>query len=171
MKNAVLALDAVESRIFTLRDHRVMLDAHLAGLYGVQTRELIQAVKRNIDRFPNDFMFQINEMEYDILRSQIVISNHGGRRYLPYVFTEQGVSMLSSVLRSPRAVQVNIGIMRAFVKMREAMIAHKELSRRLDEMERKYDSQFRAVFDAIRQLMTPPPAPLKPPIGFVRDKE
>ena len=144
-------------------------------MYGVETKALIQAVKRNIGRFPADFMFQVNGMEYEGLRSQIDTLKTGGRgqhrKYLPYVFTEQGVSMLSSVLRSKRAVQVNIGIMRAFVQMREAMIAHKELARRLNDMESKYDKQFKIVFDAMRQMMEPPPLPQKRPIGFIRRDE
>jgi len=160
-----------------------MLDTHLAELYGVETGALVRAVKRNLERFPEDFMFQINEKELESLRCQIGTSNlrsqigisnkgRGGRRYLPYVFTQEGVAMLSSVLRSKHAAQVNIGIMRTFVKMRETMIAHKDLSRRLNDMERKYDKQFRIVFDAIRQLMEPPPvSPKRAPIGFVRDKE
>jgi len=175
MKLIVPSLEIIESHILTLRGHRVMLDSHLAELYGVTTKVLVQAVKRNIDRFPGDFMFQLNEQEYESLRSQIVTLKPAGRgqhrKYLPYVFTEQGVAMLSSVLRSKRAAQVNIGIMRAFVKMREAMIAHKDLSRRLNDMERKYDKQFRVVFDALRELMEPPPAPPKKQIGFVRERE
>ncbi len=182
MKLIVPSLEVIESQILTIRGHRVMLDSHMAELYGVETGALIRAVKRNIERFPCDFMFQLTEKEAESLRCQFGISNlrsqngiskkgRGGRRYLPYAFTQEGVAMLSGVLRSKRAVQVNIGIMRAFVKMREAMIAHKDLSRRLNDMERKYDKQFRAVFDALRELMEPPPAPPKKHIGFVRDKD
>jgi len=152
-----------------------MFDSHLAELYGVTTSALNQAVRRNKDRFPGDFMFQLSAAELESWKSQIVISNSSakmGLRKPPSVFTEQGVAMLSSVLRSKRAVQVNIGIMRAFVKMRETMISHKDLSRRLFDMERKYDKQFRVVFDALRGLMEPPPVPPKRPIGFIaRDKE
>lgn len=165
----------VERRILSLRGHKVMLDADLAELYGVATKVLNQAVKRNIERFPQDFMFQLTKKDVDglvdywdssALRSQFVTSNRrGGRRYLPLAFTEQGVAMLSSVLHSPRAVQVNIAIMRAFVKLREILATHRELARRLDELESKYDKQFRAVFDAIRELMTPPPKPRRR-IGF-----
>jgi hypothetical protein len=145
-----------------------MMDADLAELYGVKTRVLLQAVSRNRKRFPKDFMFQLSKEEYELLRSQIVISKkgRGGRRYLPYAFTEQGVAMLSSVLRSERAVQVNIEIMRAFVRLRELMATHKDLVRRLNEMEKKYDAQLRVVFDAIRELMTPPD-PKKRKIGFL----
>ena len=171
MKQPSASVDVIESHIFLIRGHRVMLDSHLAELYGVTTGALNQAVSRNKDRFPADFMFQLTSAELENLKSQFVISSWGGLRKVPHAFTEQGVSMLSSVLRSKRAVQVNIGIMRTFVKMRETMIAHKDLSRRLNDMERKYDKQFRGVFDAIRQLMEPPPVPSKRPIGFVRDKE
>ena len=144
-----------------------MLSTDLAELYEVAPKVLVQAVKRNRERFPRDFMFQLNRAEYANLKSQIVTSSWGGaRRAAPYAFTEQGVAMLSSVLHSPRAVQVNIAIMRAFVKLREILATHRELARRLDELEGRYDEQFRAVFDAIRELMTPPPKPRRR-IGFV----
>ena len=144
-----------------------MLSTHLAELYEVETRALVQAVKRNIDRFPPDFIFQLSKVEFQNLKSQIVTSNWGGlRRAAPYAFTEQGVAMLSSVLNSRRAVQVNIEIMRAFVRLRELMATHKDLVRRLNEMEKKYDAQFRVVFDAIRELMTPPESK-KRKIGFL----
>jgi hypothetical protein len=135
-----------------------MLDADLAELYGVETRVLLQAVSRNQKRFPKDFMFQLSKEEYQLLMSQIVISKkgRGGRRYLPYAFTEQGVAMLSSILRSERAVQVNIEIMRAFVRLREMIATHKDLARKLEALEKKYDAQFRVVFEAIRELMTRP---------------
>src|SRR6516225_7039874 len=128
-----------------------MLDRDLAELYGVETRSLVQAVKRNIQRFPNDFMFQLTSEEDKALRSQIVISKkgRGGRRYSPYAFTEQGVAMLSSVLNSERAIEVNIAIMCTFVKLREILAAHKDLARKLEDLEKKYDSQFRSVFEAI----------------------
>jgi hypothetical protein len=174
MKHSAASVEVIENHIVLIRGHRVMFDSHLAELYGVTTSALNQAVSRNKDRFPADFMFQLTSAELENWKSQTVISNSStkmGLRKPPSVFTEQGVSMLSSVLRSKRAVQVNIGIMRTFVKMRETMIAHKDLSRRLNDMERKYDKQFRGVFDAIRQLMEPPPVPSKRPIGFVRDKE
>ncbi|MEW6416596.1 MAG: ORF6N domain-containing protein [Nitrospirota bacterium] len=141
-------------------------------LYGVPTRRLNEQVRRNISRFPDDFMFQLTSEESENLRSQFATSSsgHGGRRYLPYVFTEQGVAMLSSVLNSERAVQVNIAIMRAFVKLREMIASHKDLAKRLDELEKKYDEQFRVVFDAIRELMTPP-EPKRKKIGFRREAE
>jgi hypothetical protein len=150
-----------------IRHHNVMLDQDLAALYGVGTKVLNQAVSRNKERFPEDFMFRLTHEEFENLRSQIVTSSWGGRRYPPYAFTEQGVAMLSSVLRSTQAVQVNIAIMRAFVRMREAMISHKEMARRIDDMERKYDGQFKVVFDAIRRLMEPPVPSKKRPIGYI----
>jgi hypothetical protein len=149
-----------------------MLDADLAELYGVATGALVQAVKRNPARFPPDFMFSITEQEVAILKSQFVISrlasrNWGGRRSAPYAFTEQGVAMLSSVLKSDRAVQVNVEIMRAFVRLRDLIGHNREMTKRLNDLESKYDRQFKVVFDAIRELMAPPaPAP-KRKIGFV----
>jgi len=152
--------------ILLIRGQHVLLDAELAALYGVETRSLVQAVRRNLQRFPADFMFQLTREEFAALRSQSVISNtRGGRRYPPYAFTEQGVAMLASVLSSPRAIQVNIEIMRAFVRLRRLMSSNAELARRLDDLEQNYDAQFRAVFDAIRQLMTPPDPP-KRRLGF-----
>jgi len=137
-----------------------MLDADLAELYGVPTKRLNEAVRRNAARFPEDFMFQLTVDEAETLRSQFAASNgRGGRRYIPYVFTELGVAMLSSVLNSERAVQVNIAIMRAFVRLRELAASHKDVLRRLDEMEGKVDRQFKVVFDAIRALMAPPKIP------------
>ncbi|MDO8739255.1 ORF6N domain-containing protein [Candidatus Deferrimicrobium sp.] len=152
-----IPIERVENRILSLRGHRVMLDADLAELYGVPTKRLNEAVRRNAARFPEDFMFQLTAGEEKTLRSQFATSNaRGGRRYIPYVFTELGVAMLSSVLNSERAVQVNIAIMRAFVRLRELAASHKDVLRRLDEMEGKYDRQFKVVFDAIRALMKPP---------------
>jgi hypothetical protein len=137
-------------------DHKVMLDSDLAELYGVETKMLVRAVKRNEDRFPIDFMFQLDNKEFENLRFQFGTSSQwGGRRYLPYAFTEQGVAMLSSVLNSGRAVKVNIEIMRTFVKLRQMLASNVELARKLAALEKKYDAQFRVVFDAIRQLMTP----------------
>ncbi len=149
-----------------------MLDSDLAELYEVPTRRLNEQIKRNIARFPSDFMFQLNPEEAENLRSQFATSTsrHGGRRYLPYVFTEQGVAMLSSVLNSERAIQVNIAIMRTFVKIREMLSSNKDLAKRLDNLEKKYDAQFKVVFDAIRQLMTPP-EPKRRQIGFHMGKE
>lgn len=145
-----------------------MLDFHLADLYEVETKALKRAVKRNRERFPDDFCFTLSDEEWKNLRYHFGASSFGqwgGRRYFPYAFTEQGVAMLSTVLRSKKAVQVNIEIMRAFVRLREIMATHKDLARKLEEMEKKYDSQFKIVFDAIRQLMMPPEKP-KRPIGF-----
>ena len=147
----------------------MILSSDLAELYGVEPRALVQAVKRNIERFPDDFMFQLSEKDVANLKSQLVISSWGGRRALPYAFTEQGVAMLSSVLHSRRAVLVNIEIMRAFVRLRRILAANADLAHKLEELERKYDVQFRVVFDAIRKLMQKPkPYPEKPPrqIGF-----
>ena len=160
-----LALQA-ERRILLIRQQRVMLSDDLAALYSVETKALNRAVRRNAGRFPNDFMFQLTNEEWGDLKCQIGTSSWGGSRVAPYAFTEQGVAMLSSVLRSPRAVHVNIAIMRAFVRLREMLLTNADLARKLADLERKYDSQFKAVFDAIRQLMAPPPAPPKPEIGF-----
>jgi hypothetical protein len=158
--------DLIEQEILLLRGHRVMLSTSLARLYQVEPRALVQAVKRNLTRFPEDFMFQLESEEFRALKSQIVISSWGGvRRASPYAFTEQGVAMLSSVLRSQRAIQVNIEIMRAFVRLRRILTAHAELASKLDRLEKKYDSQFKVVFDAIRELMTPV-APNRRTIGF-----
>jgi hypothetical protein len=151
--------------ILLVRGHKVMLDADLATLYGVETRALVQAVKRNLARFPDDFMFQLSFDEATNLRSQSVISSWGGRRTPPYAFTEQGVAMLSSVLHSERAAQVNVEIMRTFVRLRELLSSHVDLARKLTSLEQKYDSQFKAVFDAIRALMAAP-ATTKRKIGF-----
>ncbi|MFN0145261.1 MAG: ORF6N domain-containing protein [Dehalococcoidia bacterium] len=164
-----VAVEQVESLIYQVRSQRVILDEDLAALYGVETRIIVRAVTRHQDRFPADFMFRLSGDEARRLRSHRGISNtgRGGRRYAPYVFTEQGVAMLSSVLSSPRAVQVNIEVMRTFVKLRALLASNGVLSRRLDELEAKYDDQFRVVFDAIRELMTPPPKAARP-LGFPR---
>ena len=159
--------DRIERAILLIRGQKVLLDADLAALYGVETKVLVKAVKRNAERFPADFMFQLLPEEVTRLRFQIGTSKggRGGRRYAPYAFTEQGVAMLSGVLRSPRAVHANIAIMRAFVRLRQMLATHADLARRLDELERKYDKQFRVVFEAIRELATPPePSPKQ--IGF-----
>src|SRR2546427_9486464 len=153
---AAVPAERIESRIFMLRGHKVMLSPDLAELYEVEPGALVQAVKRNIERFPADFMFQLSPGEFENLKSQIVTSSWGAlRRAAPYPFTEQGVAMLSSVLNSERAVLVNVEIMRAFVKLRQMLASNAELSRRLDELESKYDRQFKVVFDAIRKLMSP----------------
>jgi hypothetical protein len=156
---ALVPVERIERAIVVLRGHRVMLDEKLAELYEVEVRALNQAVKRNLERFPEDFMFQLSDAEAQYLRSQFVTLKRGRgqhRKYRPFAFTEQGVSMLSSVLRSPRAVQVNIEIMRAFVRLRRMLQANTVLARQLKDLEKKYDSQFKAVFDAIRELMAPP---------------
>jgi ORF6N domain len=180
----------IGSRILTLREQRVMLDAHLAELYGVQTKVLVQAVKRNLARFPEDFMFQLAAEKFANLRSQSVTSSaggfagHGGRRTAPYAFTEQGVAMLSSVLGSTRAIAVNIEIMRTFMRVRALAATHGDLAKRLGELEQATEAltmshdtpnhntraQFKQVFDALRALMTPPDPP-KRPIGFVTPTE
>ena len=166
---SLIPVERIERAILLIRGHKVMLDSDLASLYEVQTKRLSEAVKRNAERFPSDFMFQLTDEEFSVLRSQFATSNtaatRGGRRYAPYAFTEQGVAMLSSVLRSHRAVAVNVEIMRAFVRLRQMLASNVDLARKLDALEKKYDAQFKVVFDAIRQLMTPPPAP-KRRIGF-----
>ena len=163
---AHISIDQIDQAILLIRRHRVMLDTDLAKLYRVPTKVLNQAVRRNATRFPADFMFQLKTEETTALRSQFVTSKgRGGRQYRPYVFTEQGVAMLSSVLHSERAIQVNIAIMRAFVQLREMIGSNKGLARRLKELEKKYDSQFRVVFEAIRELMAEPESKVKR-IGF-----
>ncbi|GMT43138.1 MAG: DNA-binding protein [bacterium] len=163
---ALVPVERIDKKILLIRGEKVMLDADLAKLYGVETKMLMRAVKRNIDRFPADFMVRLDKEEFENLRFQFGTSSRwGGRRYLPYAFTEQGVAMLSSVLNSKRAVKVNIEIMRAFVKLRQMLASNAELARKLNNMEKKYDAQFKVIFDAIRQLMTPPDAK-KTRIGF-----
>jgi len=163
-----ISIERIEQAIFLIRGQKVLLDADLAQLYGVETKILNKAVKRNLDRFPEDFMFQLTAEEAENLRFQIGTSKkqRGGRRYLPYAFTEQGVAMLSGVLNSPRAVKVNVEIMRAFVRLRQLMATHTDLARKLTALEQKYDKQFKVVFDAIRALMAPPAKPRKK-IGFI----
>ena len=181
-RGSLIPVERVEQAILLIRGQKVMIDSDLAELYEVSTKALNQAVKRNADRFPPDFMFQLtwdeaqdlrshfvtlNDRTLDESRSQIVTLKRGGNvKYRPNVFTEQGVAMLSSVLRSQRAAQVSIEIMRAFVRMRQILAAHADLARKLEALEKKYDTQFRAVFDAIRQLMIPPDPPKKGRIGF-----
>jgi len=167
---ALIPAEVIERKIYLIRGHKVMLDSDLAELYGVTTKRLNEQVRRNLKRFPSDFMFQLSSKEAESSRSQIATSKRGGRRYLPYAFTEQGVAMLSSVLNSDRAIEVNIQIMRAFVKLREMIASHKELAKKLDELESKYDEQFKVVFDAIRELMTPV-EPKKRKIGYRRERE
>ncbi len=161
-----LPAERILHSIHVFRGERILLDANLAALYAVETRVLIQAVKRNSQRFPGDFMFQLSDEEWADLKSQSVISSSwGGRRTAPYAFTELGVAMLSSVLNSERAIQVNISIMRAFTQLRNMLATHADLARQMEALERKYDGQFRVVFEAIRELMAQP-TPVKKPIGF-----
>jgi len=168
---ALISTGVIEGKIHVIRGQRVMLDSDLAALYCVQTKILNKAVARNSERFPDDFMFRLLADEADSLRFQFGTSKsgRGGRRYLPYVFTEQGVAMLSSVLHSKRAALVNIAIMRAFVKLREMLGAHKELAGKLTQLENKiekHDAEIGAIFDAIRQLMDTPVPKVKK-IGFI----
>ena len=167
----LMPVEIIERKIYLIRAHKVLLDSDLAELYGVEVKQLKRQVRRNIKRFPEDFMFQLQKEEYESLRSHLGALKRGEHaKYFPYAFTEQGVAMLSSVLNSDRAIEVNIQIMRAFVKLREMLSTHKDLARKLADMEKKYDSQFKVVFDAIRQLMKPD-EPKKKPIGFRREPE
>lgn len=166
---AVIPIERITRAIVLIRGQKVLLDEALAALYGVDVKALNQAAKRNADRFPADFMFQLTAEENAVLRSQIVTLKSGSgrhRKFRPYAFTEQGVAMLSSVLRSRRAVRVNIEIMRAFVQLRQMLASHADLARKLAALEKKYDAQFKVVFDAIRELMAPPEPPRKRRIGF-----
>ena len=181
-KPAAIALERIESQIFLMRGQKVMLSTHLAELYQVEARTLVQAVKRNIERFPEDFMFQLTSEETANLKSQSVILNEASSaasrsqsvilkrgqniKYPPYAFSEQGVAMLSSVLRSQRAVLVNVEVMRTFVRLRQMLASNADLARKLATLEKKYDAQFKMVFDAIRELMTPSDPKKKRPIGF-----
>ncbi len=165
----VISIEWITQKILIANGRKVILDSDLATLYGVETRVLIQAVKRNIERFPGDFMFQLNRNQLNILKSQSVMSSWGGRRSLPYVFTEQGVAMLSSVLRSKEAIEINIIIMRAFVKLREVLHSNKELAEKIMALERRYDEQFAVVFKAIEQLMKPLKSNETKKIGFVEE--
>ena len=157
MPNSIIPSELIENKIYLVRGRKVMLDKDLADLYSVKPIRLREQVKRNIKRFPDDFMFQLSETEIDVMVSRNAIPS---RKYLggfqPYIFTEQGIAMLSGVLNSDRAVEVNIQIMRAFVKLREMILSHKDLARKLEDLEKKYDAQFKIVFDAIRQLMVLP---------------
>ncbi len=174
MSEKEIEVELVATKILVVRGSRVMLDSDLASLYGVETKNLNLQVKRNMGRFPEDFMFQLTKRE--ALRLQNATSKRGGRRYLPYVFTEQGVAMLSSVLNSERAIGVNIAIMRAFVRMREILLMNKDLAAKIEALELKYknhdmnlthyDERIGTIFEAIKQLMAPSPVPEKPKIGF-----
>lgn len=168
-ENAIIPSEFIERRIYIIRGRKVMLDSDLAELYKESTGRLNEAVKRNKSRFPEDFMFQLSKDEFQSLISQFAISKigRGGQRHLSYAFTEQGVAMLSSVLRSDRAVAVNIAIMRTFVRLRQLLASNKELAEKVGEMEKKYDKQFKIVFDVLKQLMGPPPENLdERPFGF-----
>ena len=158
--------ETIESKIFLLRGEKVMLDSDLATLYNVATKQLKRAVNRNLERFPGDFMFKLTKDEYQALRCHFGTLKRGEHaKYLPYAFTEQGVAMLSSVLNSKRAILVNIQIVRAFTKLRKMLLSHEDLKQKIETMERKYDLQFKVVFDALRKLLTPPAKP-KRRIGF-----
>jgi hypothetical protein len=168
-KDALVATSRVSARIVEVRGSRVILDADLAEIYGVTTSRLNEQVKRNSDRFPADFMFEITRDETENLRSHFAISSsYGGRRYLPRVFTEHGAIMAASVLNTPLAIEVSVYVVRAFIQLREALATDKDLARKIADLERKYDTQFKVVFDAIRQLMAPPVKPRRK-IGFGRD--
>lgn len=162
---SIVPLDEIRSKIYIIRHTKVMLDRDLAELYEVPTSQLKRAVRRNIDRFPEDFMFNLSKDEFENLRCQFDTSNWGGTRYPPFAFTEQGVAMLSSVLNSKRAIQVNIQIMRAFTQLRQMLSTHSDLKRKIEQMESKYDRQFQIVFDAIKQLIDTQNQPKKK-IGF-----
>lgn len=187
MSPAPVPVERIERAILIVRGHKVMLDADLAALYGVETRVLVQAVKRNLERFPKDFMFQMNNQEVAALKSQAVISNppgRGGRRSAPYAFTEHGALMAATVLNSPRAVEMSLYVVRAFVRMREVLVAHKELAKKLEALEKKTEAlalkhdalaattraQFKEVIEALRALMSPP-EPKKRSIGFITPEE
>lgn len=162
---ALVRVETIEAFICLLRGERVILDQDIARLYGVETKALVRAMKRNLERFPEDFMFQLTEEEVTSLRYQFGTSSWGGRRYRPYAFTEQGVAMLSSVLRSEQAVQVNIEIMRTFVRLRRMAGSREDLAHKIEALEDRYDAQFRVLFDALRELMAAP-EPSDRPIGF-----
>lgn len=176
MTQALVPTESIERSILVIRGHKVMLDSDLAKLYGVETKILLRAVRRNLNRFPGDFMFQLTDEEWEILRIHFGTSNNpaqdggsqrgrGGRRYNPYVFTEHGLLMLANVLNSDRAIGVSIEIVRAFIRLRQLMTEHEELKQRILEMEQRYDKQFAVVFDAIMELMQPPEQPTRQ-IGF-----
>ena len=167
----IIPIERIASRIYLIRDEKVMLDSDLAELYGVPTSRLNEQFKRNIDRFPEDFAFQLTSQEFEALRSQIATLKPAGRgqhrKYRPWVFTEHGVAMLSSVLRSSKAVQVNIAIIRTFVKLRQILASHKDLARKVQE----HDRHISILFDTVKKLLAPPPEPKKNQIGFIRSRE
>jgi hypothetical protein len=186
MSRATIPAERIERSILVLRGHKVLLDADLAALYGVTTKRLNEQIRRNRERFPEDFMFQMSPEEFEALRSQFATSNvgRGGRRYAPYVFTEHGAIMAANVLNSPRALEVSIYVVRVFVRLRETLAAHKELAAKLEELEQKTEAlalrhdtlaantrtQLRQVFEAIRELMSPPETKRRP-IGFITPEE
>jgi len=165
ISKSVIPQEIIEKKIFLIRGRKVMLDKDLAELYGVTTSQLTRQVRRNLERFPDDFLLELTKEEFENLMCQFGISRWGGTRKLPFAFTEQGIAMLSGVLHSSRAIQVNIQIMRVFVRIKEMIMSHKDLARKMEELEKKYDGQFRVVFEAIRRLMTEEQKP-KTPIGF-----
>ena len=167
MAEELVPHEVIENKIYLIRGQKVMMDMDLAGLYGVLTKYLNQQVRRNNIRFPEDFMFQLTREEAENLRLHFATSSYGGRRYLPFAFTEHGILMLSSVLNSKRAIGVNIQIMRAFVKLRQLLSSHADLRRKIEGMEKKYDGQFKVVFDAIKALIQPPPRKTGK-IGFLK---
>ena len=173
MQNSIISIELIENKIYFIRNKKVMLDGDLAELYGISTKRLNEQVRRNIDRFPEDFMFILSKEESDSLRSQIATLKKGRgqhSKYLPYAFTEHGAIMAATILNSPRAVEMSIFVVRAFVKLREMLSSHKDLKRKIEEMEKKYDSQFKIVFNAIKELMSPPEKPIRK-IGFKTEKE
>jgi phage regulator Rha-like protein len=166
---AIVPIEVIEQKILLINGQKMMLDSDLAALYGVTTKRLNEQVRRNLKRFPRDFMYQLSQEEFESLRSHFATIRTGRgkhRKYLPYAFTEQGIAMLSSVLNSDRAIEVNIQIMRTFVKLREMIASHKDLVKKLDELEKKYDGQFQIVFEAIRQILEVEDKP-KRKIGFI----
>jgi len=169
-KKSIAAFGLIARSILHIRGHQVLLDADIAELYGVETKVLVQSVKRNMGRFPEDFMFQLNKEEFDNLRSQSVTSSWGGRRYPPYAFTEQGVAMLSGVLKSARAISVNVEIMRTFVQLRKMLLSHDDLAQKLKTMESKYDKHFAVIFQAIEAMMADE-VTNKRPIGYIWPEE
>ena len=168
----IIPIEIIEKKIFFMRGHKVMLDSDLAELYGVEVKQLKRQVRRNIKRFPGDFMFELQKEEYDSLRNHFGTLKRGEHaKYLPYAFTEQGVAMLSSVLKSAQAIEVNVQIMRTFVRLRQMLASNAELARKLAALEKKYDSQFKVVFDAIRELMRPAGKQMKEIKGFGKKRD
>jgi len=170
IKEVSVPIEKITGKIYLIRGHNVMLDQDLAELYGVETGQLKRAVRRNINRFPGDFMFELSKSEVDNLRCQFGTSKRGGTRYAPFAFTEQGVAMLSSVLNSDRAISVNIQIMRTFSRLRNMLVTHDGLKRKIETMEKKYDEQFRIVFEAITQLIEEDEKPKKK-IGYIKEAQ